>query len=112
MRAMVYTDIDMYLDCRFDRERFIKMTIFEKIKSLISEYGIYLQFKISKVKHRFNERDYATYREIYLTRTCLVKCRLKSEEEMLYSEYEVWNYLKENWYDYAIDFEVLKEELQ
>ena len=110
MRAMVYTDMDMYLDCRIDRRQLIRMLILERIKSLIIEYGIYLQFKISKVKHKFDERDYAKYHEIYLTRTGLVKCCWKSEEEQLYSEYEVWNYLEDNWYDYAIDFEVLKEE--
>lgn len=114
MRAMVYTDMDMYLDYSFakKREQLIKLLIVEKIKSLISEHGIYLQFKISKVKHRFDERDYAKYQEIYLTGAGLVKCRLKSEEERLYSHYEVRNYLEENWYDYAIDFEVIKEEAE
>lgn len=110
MRTMVYTDVDIYLDSRIDRERLIKLAIVEKIKSLISEYGIYLQFKISKVKHKLNERDYAKYHEIYLTRIGLVKCRWKSEEEQFYSGYEVRKYLEENWYDYAIDFEILKEE--
>lgn len=108
MRAMVYIDADTYLDCRLNKEQLIKMAIAEKIKSLIIKYGIYLQFKISKVKHKFDAINPPYGIEPF----CRVKCCLFSEEELYYDEYIVKRYLEDNWYDYAIDYEILKEEAE
>ena len=101
MKTIIITPINLYLDCRVDRDSLVAKIIASKLEEIIKINGTNLSFKISKIKH-------IDYGDDYTIINGFVRCHLPSDDdEYFHTPSEVREYLEENWYDYVIEYEVL-----
>ena len=103
MRTMVYTTSELYLDYRFNVNAVVINMIGEKIKELIYKYGPNLDIRITKIKHVPDAS--AAWKPPFTIINGYVRCHLRNDNQFMYLPEEVEEYLKENWFDYQIDFE-------
>ena len=97
MKKVVYMPVNMYLDCRINKNFVIGHLIGNKVSEIIDNYGTNLSFKINKIKHT----DYKDLVGI----NGYVRCHLYDEDKYFYTIKEVEEYLDKNWFDYEIEFE-------